>query len=144
MIMLNMVALLCLFVKYAQICNILTQREVMRNKKGQCSSEGIKLEDTGYGYTLSVIGGKYKMIVLFWIVETGPALRFNDLKRKIGTISFKTLTSTLRELERDGIIQRKVYPQIPPKVEYSLTAKGKSLIPVMDAICDWGTANRDK
>lgn len=144
MIMLNMVVLLCLFVKYAQICNILTQREVMRNKKEQCSSEGIKLEDTGYGYTLSVIGGKYKMIVLFWIVETGPALRFNDLKRKIGTISFKTLTSTLRELERDGIIQRKVYPQIPPKVEYSLTAKGKSLIPVMDAICDWGTANRDK
>ena len=72
--MLNMVALLCLFVKYAQICNILTQREVMRNKKEQCSSEGIKLEDTGYGYTLSVIGGKYKLIVLFWIVETGPAL----------------------------------------------------------------------
>lgn len=144
MIMLNMVTLLCLFVKYAQICNILTQREVMRNKKEQCSSEGIKLEDTGYGYTLSVIGGKYKMIVLFWIVETGPALRFNDLKRKIGSISFKTLTSTLRELERDGIIQRKVYPQIPPKVEYSLTEKGKSLIPVMDAICDWGTANRNK
>lgn len=142
--MLNMVALLYLFVKYAQICNILTQREVMRNKKEQCSSEGIKLEDTGYGYTLSVIGGKYKMIVLFWIVETGPALRFNDLKRKIGSISFKTLTSTLRELERDGIIQRKVYPQIPPKVEYSLTEKGKSLIPVMDAICDWGTANRNK
>ena len=142
--MLNMVALLCLFVKYAQICNILTQREVMRNKKEQCSSEGIKLEDTGYGYTLSGIGGKYKMIVLFWIVETGPALRFNDLKRKIGSISFKTLTSTLRELERDGIIQRKVYPQIPPKVEYSLTEKGKSLIPVMDAICDWGTANRNK
>ena len=139
-----MVALLYLFVKYAQICNILTQREVMRNKKEQCSSEGIKLEDTGYGYTLSVIGGKYKMIVLFWIVETGPALRFNDLKRKIGSISFKTLTSTLRELERDGIIQRKVYPQIPPKVEYSLTEKGKSLIPVMDAICDWGTANRNK
>lgn len=142
--MLNMVALLCLFVKYTQICNILTQREVMRNKKEQCSSEGIKLEDTGYGYTLSVIGGKYKMIVLFWIVETGPALRFNYLKRKIGSISFKTLTSTLRELERDGIIQRKVYPQIPPKVEYSLTEKGKSLIPVMDAICDWGTANRNK
>lgn len=116
----------------------------MRNTGEQCSAEGIKLEDTGYGYTLSVIGGKYKMIVLFWIVETGPVLRFNDLKRKIGSISFKTLTSTLRELERDGIIQRKVYPQIPPKVEYSLTAKGKTLIPVMDAICDWGTNNRNK
>ena len=96
------------------------------------------MEDTGYGYTLSVIGGKYKMIVLFWIVETGPALRFNDLKRKIGSISFKTLTSTLRELERDGIIQRKVYPQIPPKVEYGLTELGKEMLPIIDALADFG------
>ena len=60
-----------------------------------CTRPGAELKDTGFGYTLSLIGGKYKMIVLFWIVETGPALRFNDLKRKIGSISFKTLTSTL-------------------------------------------------
>ena len=84
------------------------------------------------------------MIILFWIVETGPALRFNDLKRKIGTISFKTLTTSLRELEADGLIRRKVYPQIPPKVEYSLTKKGKSIIPVLDAMCDWGSVNGDK
>ncbi len=116
----------------------------MENTDRHCSKKGVKLEDTGYGYTLSVIGGKYKMIVLFWIVENGPSLRFNELKRKIGSISFKTLTSTLRELESDGIIKRKVYPQIPPRVEYSLTAKGKSLIPIMDAICEWGSAHRDK
>ena len=113
----------------------------MRKNGIQCSKTGIKLEDTGFGYTLSVIGGKYKMIILFWIVETGPALRFNDLKRKIGTISFKT---PLRELEADGLIRRKVYPQIPPKVEYSLTKKGKSIIPVLDAMCDWGSVNGDK
>ena len=116
----------------------------MRKNGKQCSKTGIKLEDTGFGYTLSVIGGKYKMIILFWIVETGPALRFNDLKRKIGTISFKTLTTSLRELEADGLIRRKVYPQIPPKVEYSLTKKGKSIIPVLDAMCDWGSVNGDK
>lgn len=116
----------------------------MRKNGIQCSKTGIKLEDTGFGYTLSVIGGKYKMIILFWIVETGPALRFNDLKRKIGTISFKTLTTSLRELEADGLIRRKVYPQIPPKVEYSLTKKGKSIIPVLDAMCDWGSVNVDK
>lgn len=116
----------------------------MENTDRHCSKKGVKLEDTGYGYTLSVIGGKYKMIVLFWIVENGPSLRFNELKRKIGSISFKTLTFTLRELESDGIIKRKVYPQIPPRVEYSLTAKGKSLIPIMDAICEWGSAHRDK
>lgn len=113
----------------------------MRKSDEQCSKTGIKLEDTGFGYTLSVVGGKYKMIILFWIIETGPSLRFNELKRKIGTISFKTLTASLRELEADGILERKVYPQIPPKVEYSLTQKGKSLIPILDAMCDWGTSN---
>lgn len=114
----------------------------MRKSGEQCSKTGIKLEDTGFGYTLSVVGGKYKMIILFWIIETGSSLRFNELKRKIGTISFKTLTASLRELEADGILERKVYPQIPPKVEYSLTSKGKSLIPILDAMCDWGTSNR--
>lgn len=114
----------------------------MRKNGKQCSKTGVRLEDMGFGYTLSAIGGKYKMIILFWIVETGPVLRFNELKRKIGTISFKTLAASLRELEADGIVERKAYAQIPPKVEYSLTKKGKSLIPVLDAMCDWGSANK--
>lgn len=88
----------------------------MRKNGKQCSKTGVRLEDTGFGYTLSAIGGKYKMIILFWIVETGPVLRFNELKRKIGTISFKTLAASLRELEADGIVERKAYAQIPPKV----------------------------
>ena len=65
----------------------------------------------------------------------------NELKRSIGNISFKTLTSTLKELEKDDIIVRKEYPQIPPRVEYSLSKKGKSLIPILNMMCDWGEKN---
>ncbi|MCC8179397.1 MAG: helix-turn-helix transcriptional regulator [Planctomycetes bacterium] len=109
-----------------------------------CIGTGVELEQTGFGYTLSLVGGKYKMIILYWLAEFGPVIRFNELKRGIGTISFKTLSSTLKELEADGLIIRKEYPQIPPKVEYSLSKRGKSLIPVLDIMCDWGEKNRPK
>lgn len=88
------------------------------------------LLDKPFGYTLSVIGGKWKMIILYWLIED-DIIRYNDLKRKIGTISHKTLSIQLKELEADGIVMRKEYPQIPPKVEYSLLAKGKSLYPLL-------------
>ncbi len=100
-----------------------------------------KLDDTPFGYTLSVIGGKWKMVILYWLVEAQP-IRFNELQRLIGTISYKTLSVQLKELEEDGIIIRKEYPQIPPKVEYSLSEKGLSLYPIMESICEWGEANR--
>ena len=109
-----------------------------------CLATGIALEETGFGYTLSLIGGKYKMIIMYWLAEFGPVMRFNELKRGIGTISFKTLSSTLKELEADELIVRKEYPQIPPKVEYSLSKRGKSLIPVLDIMCEWGEKNRRK
>ncbi len=108
-----------------------------------CIEPNIKIEDTGFGYTMSVIGGKYKMIILYWLGEFG-VLRHNALYRLIGKISFKMLSSTLKELEADGLILRKVYPQMPPKVEYSLSAKGKSLIPMLFELCDWGDQNRPK
>ena len=114
----------------------------MANK--DCIATGMNLEETGFGYTLSLIGGKYKMILLYWLAECGPVVRFNELKRGIGTISFKTLSSTLKELEADGLVIRKEYPQIPPKVEYSLSPRGKSLIPVLDTMCEWGENNRRK
>ncbi|MCI8552227.1 MAG: winged helix-turn-helix transcriptional regulator [Lawsonibacter sp.] len=63
-------------------------------------------------------------------------------KRYIGEISYKTLSASLKELETDQLVHREEYPQIPPKVEYSLTARGKSLIPILDAMCDWGYQNR--
>ncbi|WP_035712493.1 winged helix-turn-helix transcriptional regulator [Salibacterium aidingense] len=96
------------------------------------------LKDTGFGYTLSLISGKYKMTVLYCLHLNNGPIRYNQLKRSIGSVSYKTLTNTLRELERDQLICRKEYPQVPPKVEYSLSKDGESLIPVLDAICFWG------
>ena len=99
------------------------------------------LNDTGFSYTLSLINGKYKMIILYTLMEF-KVVRFNEMKRYIGEISYKTLSSTLKELEKDKFINRKEYPQIPPKVEYSLTERGRSLIPILDAMCEWGLENK--
>ena len=99
------------------------------------------LGSTGFSYTLSLINGKYKMTILYTLMEFG-IVRFNEMKKYIGEISYKTLSSTLKELEKDGLINRKEYPQIPPKVEYSLTEKGKSLIPILDGMCEWGDKHR--
>lgn len=100
-----------------------------------------KLEDTGFNYTMSLIHGKYKMFILYTLMEYG-VVRFNEMKKYIGTISYKTLSVTLKELETDGLVHREEYPQIPPKVEYSLTQRGKSLIPILDSLCEWGEQNR--
>jgi len=99
------------------------------------------LNETGFSYTLSLINGKYKMTILYTLMEFG-VVRFNEMKKYIGEISYKTLSSTLKELEADRLVNRKEYPQIPPKVEYSLTERGKSLIPILDGMCEWGDQNR--
>lgn len=106
----------------------------------RCISEE-KLETTGFSYTLSLINGKYKMIILYTLMEFG-IVRFNEMKKYIADISYKTLSHNLKELEADGLVYRKEYPQIPPKVEYSLTERGKSLIPILDMMCDWGEKHR--
>lgn len=95
------------------------------------------IKSTPFGYTLSIIGGKWKMVIMFWLVEY-EKLRYGELKRCIGSISDKMLNSQLKELESDGIVVRKEYPQVPPKVEYSITELGYSLIPIMSALCKWG------
>lgn len=107
----------------------------------RCIQPDTRIENTGFGYTMSIIGGKYKMIILYWLGEF-DVLRHNALHRLIGKISFKMLSSTLKELEADGLIIRTVYPQLPPKVEYSLSEKGKSLIPILFDLCEWGDKNR--
>ena len=96
---------------------------------------------TGFHYTLSLISGKYKMSILYTLMEFG-VVRFNEMKRYIGGISYKTLSATLKELEADQLVHREEYPQIPPKVEYSLTERGKSLIPILDNLCQWGDDHR--
>lgn len=103
--------------------------------------EHANFEDTGFSYTLSLINGKYKMIILYCLMEFAP-VRFNEMRRYIKTISDKTLSANLKELERDGLITRKEYPQIPPKVEYRLTPRGESLMTVLDQLCVWGEKNR--
>ena len=102
---------------------------------------GAQLADTGFSYTLSLINGKYKMTILYTLM-CFEVVRFNEMKKYIGGISYKTLSATLKELEADGLVHREEYPQIPPKVEYSLTKRGKSLIPILDQMCDWGEQNR--
>ena len=99
------------------------------------------LGSTGFSYTLSLISGKYKMTILYTLMEFG-VVRFNEIQRYIGGISYKTLSANLKELEADGLVHREEYPQIPPKVEYSLTERGKSMIPLLDGMCEWGDKHR--
>ncbi len=105
------------------------------------SIQNSRLEDSGFHYTLSLISGKYKMVVLYTL-STFEVVRFNELKRFIGTISYKTLSATLKELENDKLIIRTEYPQVPPKVEYRLSERGKSLIPILNDMCEWGEQHR--
>lgn len=105
---------------------------------------------------LDLIGGKWKSIILFRILE--ETRRFNELRRLMPGLTQRMLTNQLRELERDGLIQRKVYAEVPPKVEYSMTAFGKTLGPVLITLKQWaevqilprmnasetGTANPDE
>jgi DNA-binding HxlR family transcriptional regulator len=103
--------------------------------------EEANFEETGFSYTLSLISGKYKMIILYCLMEY-KFVRFNELQRYIKKISDKTLSQNLKELENDQLIIRKVYDQIPPKVEYSLTDRGQSLMKVLDQLCIWGEENK--
>ena len=103
--------------------------------------EEANFSDTGYSYTLSLINGKYKPIILYCLMEYEP-VRFNEMQRYLGRIADKTLSQNLKELEADNLIIRTVYPQIPPKVEYTLSERGHSLVAVLDKLCDWGIENR--
>ena len=103
--------------------------------------ENANFEDTGFSYTLSLIFGQRKMVILYCLMEF-EVVRFNELKRYLKSISDKTLSSNLKELEADRLIMRREYPQIPPKVEYSLSERGKSLMTVLDQLCIWGEENR--
>lgn len=90
----------------------------------------------GLEVSLDVIGGKWKALVLYYLIK-GPK-RTSELKRLIPTITQKMLIQTLRELEMSGLILRKMYNQVPPKVEYSTTELGQSLESILEALCNWG------
>ena len=97
--------------------------------------EEARFSDTGYSYTLSLISGKYKPVILYCLMEYEP-VRFNQMQRYLGRVADKTLSQNLKELERDGLIRRKMYPEVPPRVEYSLTERGSSLVHVLDRLCE--------
>ena len=86
--------------------------------------------------TLLLISDRWKVLILRDLLS--GTKRFGELKRSVGTISQKVLTSNLRSMEADGLLVRQVYPEVPPRVEYTLTELGESLKPVLDAMCNWG------
>ena len=86
--------------------------------------------------TLERIGGKWKGVALYHLLE--GTKRYNELKRDVGNVTQRMLTKQLRELESDGLIVRKVFPVVPPHVEYSLSEKGRTLEPILLALRDWG------
>jgi DNA-binding HxlR family transcriptional regulator len=100
----------------------------IRNKEYTCSVE----------LTLDILGGKWKSLILWHLSDLGT-LRFSEVKKTLPGITQKMLTQQLRELESDGMILRKIYAQVPPKVEYSLTEEGRSLMPILSTMCKWGT-----
>ena len=99
--------------------------------EGKCTGINCPIEAT-----ISLIGGKYKAIILWNLMNR--TLRYSELHKKMPKATDKMLAQQLRELEKDGLIIRTVYPVVPPKTEYKLTEFGKSLAPILDAMCDWG------
>jgi len=99
----------------------------LNNKKYKCSIE----------LTLDIIGGKWKPLIL-WHLSNNGIQRFNELKKSMPGITQKMLTQQLRELEANLMVHREVYAQVPPKVEYSLTKIGESVIPLLNTMCQWG------
>lgn len=92
--------------------------------------------------TLKVLGGKWKPLILHYLSRN--TYRFGELRREIPEITQKMLTQQLRELEESGVVQRKQYPQVPPKVEYSLSEYGEGLRPILTAMCRWGKEHAAK
>lgn len=90
-------------------------------------------------FVLDLLAGKWRPMVIFWLMD-GP-MRFNELQRRLGRITHRTLSKTLKEMEADGLVLRKDYGEIPPRVDYSLTDKGRSLQPILQAMEQWAGQN---
>ena len=103
----------------------------------ETKTPGNKPYRCGFELTLDLIGGKWKLLIIYFLAGH-PVLRFGELRRSLPEVSERMLVKQLRELEQDGIVHRKAYGTVPPRVEYSLTQVGVSLIPIMNALRDWG------
>jgi DNA-binding HxlR family transcriptional regulator len=99
--------------------------------------------DCAITYTISIFEGKWKWLII-WVLSEEGTIRYGQLKRFLPGITHKMLSQQLKDLEKLELINRKAYSQIPPKVEYSLTKKGFTLMPIIDQMCEWGFKNRPK
>lgn len=109
-------------------------KKVIQKKK--CNEDATDFIACPITLALKVIGGKWKVIILY-ILRDGT-LRFGEIKKRIPKITQKMLTQQLRELESDGLVSREIYPEVPPRVEYSMTDLAKDLSPILDDLCNWG------
>ena len=97
----------------------------------------VEVDPRPFEYAISLIGGKWKPNILFWLWRR-DVMRYNELKRSLTGITHKMLSNQLKELEQEDLIVRHEYPQVPPKVEYYLSERGKTLMPVLHELCKWG------
>ncbi|AWO02092.1 transcriptional regulator [Chitinophaga alhagiae] len=113
-----------------------------KQESTNAQNEASILRNCGMAYTLSVIGGRWKPTILFSLLN--GRMRYSELRRSISGISERMLVAQLRELEEDGLVQRIIYPEVPPRVEYTLTPAGVSAEPMLQCMSDWGNRLREK
>lgn len=119
-----------------------TDKKVRYSPTGNLSDVTPQMAATGVEAALRMLEGRWKIVIIFHLFDRGT-LRFSELERAIPGVSQKVLISQLRELEQDGIVERKIYPQVPPKVEYRLSPWGEQMCPALDLLLEW-TAQRPK
>ena len=113
-----------------------TDKKVGYSPTGKLDDVTPDMAAVGVEAALRMLEGRWKMVIIFQLFDN-PVLRFSELERAIPAVSQKMLIQQLRELERDGIVARQVYPQVPPKVEYRLTEWGQAMCPALDALLEW-------
>lgn len=109
--------------------------------KGDSDIKTESITTSGFYYAMKILRGKYKLAVLYTLRKF-HVVRFNDMRRYMRTLTYRTLSTTLKELQDDGLVLRAEYAQVPPRVEYSLTDRGKTLCPILDALNAWGEENQ--
>jgi len=124
-------------ISYFKVINVENQCFIMKENQINFS----EVDNCPVRNILDRFGDKWSTLVIL-ILGSYDTLRFNELQKMIGTVSQKMLAVTLKKLETDGLVSRKVYPQVPPKVEYSLTALGLSLLPKLESLVQWANENR--
>jgi DNA-binding HxlR family transcriptional regulator len=118
-----------------------THKKVGYSPTGKLKDVTPDMAASGVEEAFRMLEGRWKMVILFQLFAR-PVLRFSELERAIPAVSQKMLIQQLRELERDGIVERKIYPQVPQKVEYALTEWGRALCPALDELLEWAALRK--